>query len=260
VDSITGLPLALTDPAWNARNSELDEAASDSLTVDPRLDWTVGRDSVPYKDWGVHGPKWIREEGSAGPYGPKKNVHEKVSGAQSLVGWNTAQLNSVKMHLFRYADLLLLLAEANVEAPTGSLLEATTIVNEIRARAGVRAQGPGTTRATIAVPINDASITWARYRVGQYLATFPDQATARRAVRYERRLELAMEGQRFFDLRRWGDADTVIANYLAVERTRRGYLAGAAFAVRHHLYPLPDVQIALSRVGSEDRLVQNPDW
>lgn len=259
VDSITGLPLALTDPAWNARNTNLNAAASANLSVDPRLDWTVGRDNVPYKDWGVHEPDWIRQAAYGGPYSPKKNVHEIASGAESAVGWLPAQLNSVKMHIFRYADLLLLLAEAEVEA--GVLENARTIVNEIRTRAGVRAQGPGTDRASIAVPINDPLITWARYQVGLYTTPFLDQPTARTAVRYERRLELAMEGQRFFDLRRWGAVDTVITNYVAAEQTRRAYLLGAApFANRHRLYPLPVLQIELSRVGGEDRLVQNTDW
>jgi len=53
----------------------------------------------------------------------------------------------------------------------------------------------------------------------------------------------------------------VIANYIAVERTRRLYLLGAApFEPKHRLYPLPVLQIELSRVGTENRLVQNPDW
>lgn len=257
VDAVTGLPLALTDPNWNARNTNLTSA---TLTpVDPRLDWTVGRDGVPYKDWGPHAPTWIRSPTYGGPYSPKKNVHERASGAVSTVGWVNTQLNSVNIHLLRYADVLLLLAEAEVEA--GSLENARTIVNQIRTRAGVRVQGPGTDRATTAVPINDPSVTWATYRIGTYTAPFATQADARTAVRYERRLELAMEGQRFFDLRRWGIAQTTLNAYLAVERTRRSYLTGAdAFAARHNLFPIPAIQIQLSKVGTENRLTQNAGW
>ena len=169
------------------------------------------------------------------------------------------QLNSVNIHLFRYADLLLLLAEAEVEA--GSLEAARTIVNEIRTRAGVRAQGLGTDRASTAVSINDPSITWATYRIGTYTTPFANQAAARTAVRYERRLELAMEGQRFFDLRRWGIAEQVINAYMAVEKSRRLYLKDASpFTTRHQYYPIPAIQIELSKVGSTSRLKQNPGW
>ena len=253
-----GLPLALTDANWNARNTNLSASASASLALDPRLDWTVGRDGVPYKDWGLHQPGWIRSPAYGGPYSPKKNIHEKASGAESSVGWVPTQLNSVNIHLFRYADLLLMLAEAEVEA--GTLPNALALVNRVRARAAVRAQGPGTARANIAVPINDPSITWAVYRVGLYPA-FPTQAFARTAVRYERRLELAMEGQRFFDLKRWQIADQVLNDYVAIEKTRRPYLTAAqTFGARHYLYPIPAIQIELSKVDGQERLTQNTGW
>ncbi|MDB4900708.1 MAG: RagB/SusD protein, partial [Gemmatimonadetes bacterium] len=169
-----GLPLALTDPNWNVSNTNF-TAAQNTIPVDPRLDFTVGRDGVPYKDWGPHQSGWIRSPSYGGVYSPKKNIHEQSSGAQSTVGWTNTQLNSVNIHIFRYADMLLMLAEAEAEA--GSPENARAIVNQIRARAAVKAQGPGTSRATIAVPINDPSITWATYRVGQYTTPW-DQATA----------------------------------------------------------------------------------
>jgi hypothetical protein len=165
----------------------------------------------------------------------------------------------MNIHIYRYADLLLLLAEANVEA--GSLEEARTIVNEIRTRAGVAAQGPGTSSSNIAVAIDDPSTTWADYQIGLYPGPWTDQAAARTAVRYERRLELAMEGHRFFDLRRWGIAEQVINDYLAVEGTRRPFLTAAtAFTARYNLFPIPPIQIELSRVEGEDRLQQNSGW
>ncbi len=279
-----GLPLILSDPNnWNANNGNF--SASNLAPVDPRIDWTVGRDKVPYKDWGLHnGPNgWVRDPANGGFYTPKKMAHEQASGAESSVGWQNTQLNSVNIHLFRYADLLLLLAEAEVEA--GDLAGARTIVNQIRARAAVSAEGCGLPvdapaaaalvaayptcagDKRIAVPINDPSIKWATYSVGQY-PSFPDQTYARSAVRYERRLELAMEGQRFFDLRRWGIAATTLNAYIngvggGAEKSasRRLYKAGAeAFAARHAWYPLPAIQIELSRVAGEDRLKQNTGW
>jgi starch-binding outer membrane protein, SusD/RagB family len=268
-----GLPLALSAPgSWNASNANF--AAGDLSPVDPRLDWTVGRDHVPFKDWGLYlcssnqsqciDEAWVRDPANGGPYGPKKNVHEKASGAEQLSGgWAPTQQNSVNIHLFRYADLLLLLAEAMVER--SDLAGALAIVNEIRARAAVTAQGPGADRATMAVPINSSSITWAVYRVSPYPA-FPSQAYAREAVRAERRLELAMEGQRFFDLRRWGIADDILNGYVngiggGAEETRRLYLVQAALVEdKHQLYPIPQVQIFLSKVGSQETLTQNPGW
>jgi hypothetical protein len=274
VDAATGLPLAITSPTtWNASNANF--AATDLSPVDPRIDWTVGRDRVPYKDWGLYlcnptpsqciSEGWVRDPANGGPYSPKKTVHEKASGAESTTGWQPTQLNSVNIHLYRYADMLLLLAEAMVEQ--GDLVNSRIIVNLVRARAGNAAQGPGTSATNIAVPINDPSITWAVYRVGQYPA-FPDQAYARAAVRAERRLELAMEGQRLFDLRRWGlaDAKAAIDGYIngvggGAEKTRRLYKTGAeAFIARHLLYPIPNIQIELSKVGGQKTLTQNTGW
>ena len=251
-----GLPVALSNPNWNAPNANF--TAGNPQAVDPRLDWTVGRDGVPYKDWGAHASGWIRAPSYGGPYSPKKNVHEKASGAESTVGWVPTQLNSVNIHIFRYADLLLLLAEAEVEA--GSLENARTIVNEIRNRAAVRVQGPGTDRATMAVPINDSRITWATYRIGPY-PSFANQAEARERVRAERRLELAMEGHRFFDLQRWGIALQTLNAYLTVEKTRRLYLTGAEpLTQRHRYFPIPAIQIELSKSNGQATLTQNPGW
>jgi hypothetical protein len=259
-------PLTATD-AWNESDANFTAAVSANVAVDPRLDWTVGRDGVPYKDWvqhesgnGIHRPNWIRDPSFGGFYSPKKNVHEFASGSQSSVGWNAQHLNGVNMHIFRYGDLLLLLAEAEVEA--GSLENARQIVNRIRRRAGVAAQGPGSSAQSLAVPIDDPSITWADYRVGEY-PTFPGQDYARTAVRYERRLELAMEGQRFFDLRRWGIAQEVLNTYVSVEQDRRPFMeAAATYSSQHSWYPIPNVQIELTRGAgdSESPLRQNDGW
>ncbi len=265
-----GLPLALTAATWNASNAKF--SANTTVPVDPRLDWTVGRDGVPYKDWGKHDSTFVRDVGNGGPYSPKKNVQEKSSGATSLVGWLPAQLNSVHIHIYRYADLLLLLAEAEIEA--GTIDNARILVNQVRARAGQVAQGPGTGAADIAVPLVVASATldtlvepWAYYKIGLYTTPWASQAAARGYVQYERRLELAMEGQRLFDLRRWAWtgpggtlADSVIPAYVLVEKTRRSFLSAALWQNRHRLYPIPNIQIQLSKVGSTTPLQQNPGW
>jgi len=273
-DAVTGLPKVFVDSTtWNVRDSTWVASATD--TLDPRVDWTVGRDGVPYKDWGLHNASWIRAPSYGGRYSPKKNAHERASGSQSQVGWNAAQLNSVHIHVFRYADVLLLMAEAEVEA--GAIANAQALVNQVRARAAQTAQGCGDGANTalvtrypacagdnrLAVPLNDASIGWATYRVAQYTVPWATQAIARNAVRIERRLEFGMEGQRFFDLRRWGFAvaQGTISTYLTEELTRRSYKsAQVAFATRNMYFPIPQVEIDLSRVGGVDRLVQNTGW
>jgi starch-binding outer membrane protein, SusD/RagB family len=259
-----GLPLAFSSPnTWNADNQDLRATVTANMNFDPRVDWTAGRNGVPFKDWGKHDSTWIRNIPNGGTYSAKKNVHEKSSGAQSSVGWVNTQLNSVNIHILRYADVLLLLAEAEVEA--GDLASANTHVNMVRMRAAAKAQGPGNSSADIAVPINDPSITWAKYTISPWPAfTSPEQA--KEAVRTERRLELAMEGQRFFDLKRWGIMQSTIKAYIqgvggGNEGARRGYLPSAELpGPRHENYPIPSVQVELSKVEGESRVPQNAGW
>jgi hypothetical protein len=101
----------------------------------------------------------------------------------------------------RYSDLLLMSAEIDVEI--GSVEDARAKVNQVRARAAASTPVDGTAATT--------------YNVAEYTAAWTDQATARKAVRFERRLELAMEGQRFFDLKRWGVLPATINAYVAKE-------------------------------------------
>ena len=279
VNSVSGLPKAFTDPAtWNNRDSVW--VASPTDTVDPRMDWTIGRRWVPYKDWGMEDTTWIRAPGYGGPYSPKKNAQEKASGAVSKVGWQPEQENGVHIHIFRYADLLLLDAEAKVE--TNDLAGALALVNQIRARAAVTGQGcgAGSSNAALrlrypvckdddrmAVPINDTTIKWATYKVSPYTAAdFATQAAAREAVKIERRLELGMEGQRLFDLRRYGGsyAAQVMSTYLKAETTsvRRPYKSAQVGygSPLNDFYPIPTVEIDLSVVGGVKRLNQNPGW
>jgi hypothetical protein len=95
------------------------------------------------------------------------------------------------------------------------------------------------------------------------LADWPDAPTALRAIRLERRLELGMEGQRLFDLRRYGptEAQTTMVNYLTKEMTRRTYkVAQAPYETKHNLFPIPQIEIDLSKVGGTSVLTQNTGW
>jgi len=273
------IPTSDTAQVWKGLNF----IAGNPTSVDPRLDWTVGRDNVPYKDWGLHNRSWIRDASYSGPYSPKKNVQEAAANGENNVGWQTTQTNDVNIHLYRYADLLLLLAEAEVQSANGSLANALAIVNQIRARAGQVAQGCGLPTDATAAGAEVAaypscagkanmadtlvltgsvySLTrpWATYKIGLY-PSFPSAAYALQAIHYERRLELAMEGQRFYDLRRWRSADTTLNTYTASEASKIPYLAGVTYSARDSLYPIPPIQIELSRVGTQGMLVQNPGW
>jgi hypothetical protein len=237
-----GLPLLTT-----FNNADV----SDTDAVDPRLDITVGRDGIPYFSWGLHEPSWIRARSFSGPYSPKKFAYEP--GQESSVGWVNTQLTPVNVPIIRYADVLLMLAEAEVE--TGGLERARALVNQVRTRAANCGQLPDGSLG----PIDQGA---ANYQIGNYTAPWTDANTARAAVRMERRIELALEGHRFFDLRRWGIAEQVMNKYLDEEAPKRpAYLTNAGrYAARHNLYPLPTVQIELSRVDGEPRLKQNTGW
>ena len=230
---------------------------TDSDVVDPRLDWTVGRDGVPFLDWGIHEPDWIRARSWAGPFSSKKFIHKSTETHSS--GWSSAQLSPLNIPIIRYADVLLMLAEAEVELD--NLERARELVNMIRTRAAVVAIGPDGSP----VPINHPGITWATYDVGTYDTPWTDQAAARRAVRFERKIELAQEGHRLFDMRRWEGTDFNFVDYmnnvyLAVEETRTQYLTEATVEPRHLLFPLPSPQILLSAMDGVEQLVQNDGY
>jgi hypothetical protein len=250
VFKVDGNGLPYLDGTWN----DADLTASD--VVDPRLDWTVGRDGVPFLDWGDHTAGWIRDRAWAGPYSYKKFVYTQASGAASAVGWVPTQLHNMNLHLLRYADVMLLLAEADIHQ--NDLAEALDLINQIRVRAAQGAQGPN--GGPVLVAIDDPGITWATYDVQPY-PSFPDATYAMNALKMERRVELAMEGHRLFDLVRWGDAIEVLNDYVAVEGPKRPYVAGSATVTeKHNAYPIPVTQINLSVVEGEKRLVQNSGW
>ncbi|WP_153800618.1 RagB/SusD family nutrient uptake outer membrane protein [Foetidibacter luteolus] len=241
----TGLPMPDT---YNAANVTSDEAflSNDASFVmytgnlDPRLDWTVGRRGVPYFDWGNHpGRDWIRDVTYGGPYSPKKNTYYKADEGSTAgkVGWGYSS-NALNYTIMRYADVLLMAAEAEIE--TNNLEMARTYINMVRERAGKYAPSN-------AGPYFDAAsaASYATYKVGLYTTAFASQDAARKAVRFERKLELGMEGIRFFDLVRWGIAATEINAYLTVEAVRRPTtLKDAKFtAGKHEYYPIPSAVI-----------------
>ncbi|MEO2100273.1 MAG: RagB/SusD family nutrient uptake outer membrane protein [Flavobacteriaceae bacterium] len=105
--------------------------------------------------------------------------------------------------------------------------------------------------------------TAANYNVGEYTQAWTDQALAKRAVRYETRLETAMEGNRFFDLQRCGGGvqAEVLNDYLARESEFRIYLQGVQFtSPRNEFYSIPSQAIDRSLKDGEPTLTQNPNY
>lgn len=257
-DGASGLPMANFNAADYVQ-------ANDNL--DPRADWTFGRPGIPFYDWGPHQAAWNRDVGYTGYLSPKKSTFHKgqYKALSTASGWSDWP-NAIDVPLIRYADVLLMAAECEIET-SGSLAQANTWINTVRGRAQKYVQGAGTSEATIseALPapvggIMSATVNATKYKIGLWPA-FADQATARDALRWERRLEFAMEGYRYFDLIRWGIAATVLNAYVNVEKTKLACYAGAeTFSDKHKLFPIPAVEIELSKVEGQAQLVQNPGY
>jgi starch-binding outer membrane protein, SusD/RagB family len=220
----------------------------DNGNLDPRLDHTVGRRGIPFLDWGLHtGASMIRNQGNGGPYSPKKYIYQKAekdAGLTETGGWGHQTYNALNITIIRFADVLLMAAEAEVEL--GNLGQALTYVNRVRTRAS---------NATDFV--TNAGKPAANYKIDLY-TSFPTAEYARSAVRFERKLELGMEGYRFYDLVRWGTDVTEINNYLKYDsKYINSTIGGAVYQAKHKLLPIPQGQIDL--VG-KDILTQNPDY
>lgn len=234
-------------PVVNPLNtSVLDPAGQAGLTqyagnVDTRLDWSVGRNGVSFFDWGTYATSWQRDV-SAGPFATKKIMirQSQVGAVHDASIWFSSGGTALNIKLLRFSDVLLLAAEAEIETggATG-LVNAFTLVNRVR----TRAQNSRVVAfpATFGIPVTKA-----------YVAPFADQATARAAVRLERLLELGLEGHRFFDLVRWGNATTELNAFYNYEspipyqatgdlRPKPNY-AGASV----DYYSIPQQQIDLS--------------
>ena len=249
-----GLPLfdAFNDDDFlNDYGINSDEAFTPDTTtpVDPRLDYTVGRRGIDYNGFGEHiGKDWIRAgfNDISGPYLPKKNVYQaSETGTNAGSGAWGQQHSGVNYNIIRYADVLLMAAEAAVE--TGDLATALNYVNQVRNRAA----------NTSVVQAVDGSGPAANYQVGLY-TSFPDAGFARDAVRFERRVELGMEGHRLFDLRRWGVSQSVLTEYVASEtRTITNFGPKVnAYQSQFDLLPIPLTSIDLSN----GVLQQNPGY
>ena len=232
-DATTGLP-RFTD--YNTSGDLTTAADFLANPVDPRLDHTVAIVGHPFKydPNFVFQQSWVRVPQV---YGYNLSMKESVLPTDPSFQKNPPFMSSSKnWNVIRYADVLLWKAEALIEL--GRPADALPLINQIRTRAqastGLLKQANGSATSN--------------YKIGLYPAAGFTQSYAREALRYERRMEFAMEGFRFFDLTRWGIAATTLNTYFAKEKTLRQYLSTANFtAGRDEYLPIPLTQINLSR-------------
>ena len=218
------------------------------LSVDPRIDHTVGIPGRPFKyrntvnDSGdmVYNFSWARDPGVYGYFGNMKE--QQAPDCSCYVKEGPFVGTSKNVDFIRYADVLLWKAEALIQLNRWD--EALPIINQLRNRAAASTQRP--------MDAGAADI----YAIGTY-DSFPSKDFAWKALMFERRLEFAMEGHRWYDLVRWGIAEETLNAYLAVERTKRDFLANAQFTSgRDEYYPIPQREIDFTG----GLYVQNPGY
>ena len=195
--------------------------------VDPRLDFTVGRLGMPFRGH-TYNKKWCRAYDIYGEYSGKKGLIDPSS-PDMVQGfpWGASGLNFC---LIRYSDIVLLKAEALIEQ-NKQLDEARTLINDVRKKAQRSIDGSYTPQDLD--PFN------ANYNVGLYPSEGWTQEYARKAVRMERRLELAMEGNRWFDLLRWNTAVSTVNAYMQSEKRYHTYYAGNSISEDELYFSVP---------------------
>lgn len=214
-------------------------ALNTNAPVDPRLDFAVGRYNIPYKDWGTPGNDWVRNPVNGGIFLPKKHVFSKAEEAAGMKafyeGW--APGSAMNLQYMSVRDMILLYAECLAEA--GQTREAMEQVNKIRRRAALDVNIIKLENGTPA----------ANYKIAEYPsshAAFSSKDVCIKAVRMERKLELAMEGERWFDLVRWG-GDVMareLKAYVDYEKKYISKFAGASYLpASKTMLPVPDNQI-----------------
>ena len=203
---------------------------------DPRLFHTVGMPTFPYKYEEAYTltKDNSRTPNTYGYYTSLKEVPQRSKGETYNSPWQAFDMND---YVFRYSDVMLMRAEALIEI--GQLGEARTIINDIRQRA----------KNSVAKHIQYAAD---QCEIALYPDTyFKDKETARKCLQWERRLELAMENGRYFDLRRWGIASKTLNAYFETEKndvydgqTYAQYLKDAHYTPgKNEFYPVPYNQL-----------------
>lgn len=203
--------------------------------ADPRLFLTVGLTGLPYEFNSKYmmdaSATWSRSNGLYGYYVTLKQNVDPDCGYLVKGSWWGTPMNRI---VFRYADVLLERAEAYAQLnETG---EAIKLVNEIRKRA----------KQSTGMIANYPSDYGVKFNISTYNGTY-SQEEALKIVKMERRLEMGMESERFFDLVRWGEAEKVLNKYFAEETNNCSIYGDAHFTADKNEYlPIPFSQVAAS--------------
>lgn len=203
--------------------------------ADPRLFLTVGLTGLPYEFNSKYmmdaSATWSRSNGLYGYYVTLKQNVDPDCGYLVKGSWWGTPMNRI---VFRYADVLLERAEAYAQLnETG---EAIKLVNEIRKRA----------KQSTGMIANYPSDYGVKFNISTYNGTY-SQEDALKIVKMERRLEMGMESERFFDLVRWGEAEKVLNKYFAEETNNCSIYGDAHFTADKNEYlPIPFSQVAAS--------------
>lgn len=203
--------------------------------ADPRLFLTVGLTGLPYEFNSKYmmdaSATWSRSNGLYGYYVTLKQNVDPDCGYLVKGSWWGTPMNRI---VFRYADVLLERAEAYAQLnETG---EAIKLVNEIRKRA----------KQSTGMIANYPSDYGVKFNISTYNGSY-SQEDALKIVKMERRLEMGMESERFFDLVRWGEAEKVLNKYFAEETNKCSIYGDAHFTANKNEYlPIPFSQVAAS--------------
>ena len=229
-------------PQFDTYNDNNIQTAEDLLThnIDPRLNHTVAIPGAPYK----YNPEFIFETSwtrDPSTYGSFMSMKETVLPDCPCFAFASPFMSSGKNRdIIRYDDVMLWQAEALIEL--GRHQEALPLINAIRERAA-----RSTTRLVDVQGDPIGKYVVAAYEPGKNCPAWT-QEFARKALRWERRLEMSQEGTRYFDLVRWGIAAETVNAYFAVEKTRRTYMGEAQCTKnRDEYFPIPKNQINFSK-------------
>lgn len=203
--------------------------------ADPRLFLTVGLTGLPYEFNSKYmmdaSSTWSRSNGLYGYYVTLKQNVDPDCGYLVKGSWWGTPMNRI---VFRYADVLLERAEAYAQLnETG---EAIKLVNKIRLRA----------KQSTGMIANYPSDYGVKFNISTYNGSY-SQEDVLKIVKMERRLEMGMESERFFDLVRWGEAEKVLNKYFAEETNNCSIYGDAHFTADKNEYlPIPFSQVAAS--------------
>ena len=210
--------------------------------VDPRLYHTVALPGVPYKydKKNIFDESWTRNKAVYGLYSSlKENV---ALNDPSSVLIDPFRANTKNKIVIRYADVVLMRAEALIELDREK--EALPLINEIRERAK-KSTGliDYAENVDIALYVDNVNCNWTK-------------PYAREALRWERRIELAMEGHRWYDLARWGIASEVLNDFVKYEAKHLGKYSNSTYNAKWATMPIPHNEI----LKMDGLLVQNENW